>query len=170
MYHFPLFPSIVPLVRFVSADGILLLIMMHRIFCFFDRFEDRVRHVLSRHPVLYAFVAGVAIVLFWRGVWMFADELWFMTPLVSIAVSVVVMLLSGTFVWFFVGDQILVSGLREEKRIDEKTEEEVLHEEEDMQCLAREVTAMRNDIADLKRALVSKRRMNPARKSKTELS
>lgn len=30
---------------------------------FFDRLEDVVRHRLSRYPIIYAFIAGLAIVL-----------------------------------------------------------------------------------------------------------
>src|SRR3989344_3929752 len=98
--------------------------MIARIIKYFDHLEDRIRHRLSRHPAVYAFVGGLAVVLFWRGIWDIADLIK-LSPFISLAVSVIVMLLSGTFVSFFIGEQIILSGLRKEKRLDEKTEKEV---------------------------------------------
>ena len=61
--------------------------MFSSILRFFDRFEDKNRHFLSRYPTLYALIGGTAIVLFWRGVWMLADMASFMTPITSIVIS-----------------------------------------------------------------------------------
>ncbi|PIU99529.1 MAG: hypothetical protein COS58_01900 [Candidatus Tagabacteria bacterium CG03_land_8_20_14_0_80_41_22] len=44
---------------------------------------DTTKHVhrlfFNRRPIIYAFVGGTAIVLFWRGVWMVADTVSFLT-------------------------------------------------------------------------------------------
>lgn len=98
---------------------------MQKIVRFFDKMEDHIRAALSLHPVLYALIGGTAIVLFWRGVWMIADTFAFLTGPVSIAISIVVLLSTGLFVSFFVGDTIIISGLRKEKRLDEKIASEV---------------------------------------------
>ena len=66
--------------------------------------------------------------LFWRGVWMIADQYSFMTGLVSVLISVAVLLLTGLFASFFVGDRIILSGLKSEKKLTEKTEAEVKSE------------------------------------------
>ena len=95
---------------------------------YFDKLEDRVRAKLSRHPIIYSFVGGVAIVLFWRGVWMIADQYAFMTGLVSVILSVTLLLITGLFASFFVGDTIIISGLKREKKLTEKTEIEVKEE------------------------------------------
>lgn len=102
--------------------------MVAKIIKFFDKFEDGVRASLSRHPIPYALLGSVSIVLFWRGVWMIADELPFMTGPVSLAFSLIILLASGLFVSFFIGDRIILSGLRQEKKLAEKTEEEVKRE------------------------------------------
>ncbi|OHA26533.1 MAG: hypothetical protein A3C06_03070 [Candidatus Taylorbacteria bacterium RIFCSPHIGHO2_02_FULL_46_13] len=91
---------------------------------FFDRFEDHSRAFLSRHVIIYSLVGGVAIVLFWRGVWMLADEVG-LSSISSIIISVVILLATGLFVSFFVGDRIVLSGLRREKKVIDKTEEEL---------------------------------------------
>lgn len=119
---------------------------------FLDTFEDRVRRFLSRRPHLYAFFAGVAIVLFWRGVWMLADEL-ALSPLWSLVASLTIMFVTGTFVSFFIGEDILISGLREEKRIDEKTATELRMEEKRLADLHRHVTEIRMAVQRIERRL-----------------
>ena len=98
---------------------------MKRILHFFDKLEDGIRIALSRRPIVYAFVGGTAIVLFWRGVWMVADAIPFLTGPVSILVSVAILLAMGLFVSFFIGDNIIISGLKKEKKLDEKIASEV---------------------------------------------
>lgn len=110
-----------------------------RLIHFFDKLEDSVRGALSRAPIIYGIIGGVAIVLFWRGVWHMADLIetgtapfpvspfvsaLFSAP-VSTGVSAVALLLTGLFVSFFIGDRIILSGLTHEKKVEEKTEAEV---------------------------------------------
>lgn len=100
---------------------------------FFDKLEDRVRETLSRTPIIYGIIGGIAIVLFWRGVWHSADLIeqgggllapLFTAPL-STLFSAAALLLTGLFVSFFIGDRIILSGLTHEKKVEEKTEAEV---------------------------------------------
>lgn len=126
---------------------------MKDIFNFFDRLEDDIRAALSKHNILYAFIGGVGIVLFWRGVWITADMVPFLTGPVSVVLSVVIMLATGLFVSFFIGDSILISGLKKEKRLDEKVASEVKTELdvlEDMQIkmndIEQELKAMREEM------------------------
>jgi hypothetical protein len=109
----------------------------HTIFVFFDKLEDRIRGHLSKYPITYAIIGGIAIVLFWRGVWHTGDLLearggfWavlFSGP-GSLILSLSVLLGIGLFVSVFVGDMVIMSGLRHQKKIGDKTEDEV--EEED---------------------------------------
>ena len=122
--------------------------MIKHIIKYFDLLEDKIRHRLSRHPVLYAFIGGVGVVLFWRGVWDLADVM-DISPLWSLAISMVLMLLSGTFVSFFIGEQIILSGLRQEKRLDEKTEEEIEQEEVKLTHIDSEIEDMKKEIDEL---------------------
>lgn len=132
---------------------------------FFDRLEDRTRTRLSRYPIIYAFVGAVAIVLFWRSVWMIADDIPLLyDPYVSLVVSVVTLLLIGLFVSFFVGDSILLSGIKGEKKLIEKTEGEIRQEGGVLTTIEGEVSAERTilhsiqkELKDL-RAIVEKQR------------
>ncbi|MFA6273144.1 MAG: hypothetical protein WC673_01480 [Candidatus Paceibacterota bacterium] len=123
---------------------------MKKIFNYFDKLEDRVRAKLSHHPIIYSFIGGVAIVLFWRGVWMTADQYEFLTGPVSILISVVVLLLTGLFASFFIGDRIFLSGLRREKKIFEQTEAEVQKESETLSEVKSELKEIKKTLEDIK--------------------
>jgi hypothetical protein len=112
---------------------------------FFDKLEDKVRNRLSHYPIFYAFFGGVGVVLFWRGVWYTADlvvpvfdgsthsmRLWETVSVyqildgpISILVSVILLLITGLFASTFIGNEIIISGLRGERKLTEKTEIEV---------------------------------------------
>ncbi len=115
--------------------------MTNPVIHYFDKLEDRIRGRLAKYPIIYTLIGGVAIVLFWRGVWITADQIALFFPpeylwldgILSVGVSVLILLITGLFVSFFVTDKIIISGLRQEKKLVEKTQEEV---ERDMNLLA----------------------------------
>lgn len=126
---------------------------MNKITKFFDRLEDVIRQRLSHHPIVYAFIAGLAIVLFWRGVWNLADLFAFMTPAVSLIVSIVLMLLTGTFISFFLGERLIFSGLKKEKRSDQITEEELRQQEISRKNIIVEIQELKKEILAIKSLL-----------------
>lgn len=103
--------------------------MFHKIIRFFDKLEDRIRETLSRFPVIYSIIGGVAIVVFWRGIWVIFDNIDIFNGMsggiITVIMSTVVMLGTGLFVSFFVGDRIILSGLKHEKKLEEKAIEEI---------------------------------------------
>ena len=108
---------------------------MRKIIKFLDKLEDGVRAFLSKFPVFYAFIGGIGIVLFWMSVADIADAVPFMGvwhSLPWLIVSIILLLISGVFVSYFVGDSIIMSGLRGDKKTIEKTREEVLEEEDQL--------------------------------------
>lgn len=120
--------------------------MMKKILRFFDKLEDKVRGFLSRWPIAYAFVGGIGIVMFWRGAWHTMDFImdnslyhslalapdssvvsqfvWWDGPFFLIVGSII-LLLTGSFVSNFIGNEIIISGLKGEKRLSEKTVMEI---------------------------------------------
>ena len=115
--------------------------VFQKIYNLADKLEDKVRGKLSHYPIIYAFIGGSGIIIFWRGIWHTMDYLmeffflgfngfgvpsllWWDGPL-SIAIGVVLLLTVGLFVTSFIGNEIIISGLKREKKIVEKTEEEV---------------------------------------------
>lgn len=126
---------------------------MSKIAKFLDKLEDRVRAALSRRPIIYAFIGGTSIVLFWRGVWMVADSVPFLTGPVSVFISVAILLMTGLFVSFFIGDTILISGLKREKRLDEKVVSELKSELEILNNLQNRFSHIEKDLKKLKREI-----------------
>ncbi len=129
--------------------------MIYKVVRYLDKVEDRIRGRLSRYPIIYTFIGGIGIVMFWRGVWISADQLslilppqyaWLDGP-ISIVASMFILLITGLFVSFFVTDRIILSGLKQEKKLVEKTENE-LREETDL--LAKLNTKMDHIEQDMK--------------------
>ncbi len=112
---------------------------------FFDKLEDKIRRRLSRHPIIYAFIGSVGIILLWRGIWVIADP-FDPTGIVSLIIGILILLLTGLFVSFFIGGEIIISGIKQEKRIDEKTEEEIEKEEISLK-------RVREDLAEIKKEI-----------------
>ncbi len=115
---------------------------------FFDKLEDKVRGFLSHYPIIYAFIAGIGIVLFWRGVWHTTDDLMigqfnFIDGPLSFLLGSLILLITGVFVSNFIGNEIIISGLKREKKTSEKTEQEI-SEEKNIIC------DIRRDLDELK--------------------
>ena len=137
-----------------------------------DKLEDYVRGYLSHFPIIYAFIGGVGIVLFWRGVWLTMDVImeravlgsqaitaigmnlgaWWDGPL-SLIIASALLLMTGVFVSNFIGNEILISGLKGEKKIAEKTEKEVRTEEERLAAVREQVSSMHSQMTALKKEL-----------------
>lgn len=115
---------------------------------FFDKLEDRVRRKLSRRPIAYAFIGSVGIILLWRGIWVIMDP-FDPSGIVSLIIGVVILLLTGLFVSFFIGEQIIISGIKEEKRIDEKTEEEIKKEEISLRQIKGDLEEIKKEIKEV---------------------
>jgi len=112
----------------------------------FRKMELKVRSLLSHYPKAYALIVGIGIVLFWRGVWHSADNIhtvinyfsssssttlmfspWWDGPL-SFIVGASILYITGAFTSSFIGNELILSGLRGEKRLSERTESDLKDE------------------------------------------
>jgi len=134
---------------------------MKSIVKFFDKLEDKIRQHLSHKLLVYAFLSGTVVVLFWKGIWDTADFLqaqggfWaavFYGPNL-IVWTTVVLSLTGVFVSFFVGDRVILSGLKHEKSIEEKTEAELKAEDVEIKNTIFKIHTISKDIEEIKHAL-----------------
>ncbi len=127
------------------------------IYYLFDKMEDHIRARLARHPFVYTFIGGAGVVLFWRGIWHIADVLekssvlggYLFSPLGSVIVSVIVLLSTGLFVSVFIGDSIIMSGIKHDKKIIEKTIEDVDSEKVDIEKVLHALVAMKTELEAL---------------------
>ena len=131
---------------------------MKKIVIFFDKLEDRIRGKLSHVPIIYSIIGGVMIVLFWRAVWHTSDILmlqggflgWFFYEPNQLVITTIGLLATGLMVSMFIGDRIILSGLRHEKKLEETTEDLVKEEVVSLVSLRNEIRALKKEIENLK--------------------
>ncbi len=128
---------------------------MGKIIKFFDKLEDKIRKRLSRQPVLYAFIGSIGIILLWRGIWMLADEIK-LSGAVSAIIGSIILMSIGLFVSFFVGSEIIISGIKQEKRTDEKTEEEIKKEVITLGEIHEDIEKIKSDLKEINHPKVDK--------------
>lgn len=126
--------------------------------------------MLRRHPLIYAFVGGVGVVLFWRGVWHFTDFLalilfpssdqvttidWTtgIDSSLSLVIGTLLLLLTGLFVSEFLTGQVLMTDIKEEERLVKTTEKDIAKEssefspiEKDLQHIEEEIKNLENQV------------------------
>jgi len=131
---------------------------MKKITRFFDKLEDKVRARLSHRSIFYAIVGGTATVLFWRGVWHTGDILmskggvweWVFYEPITIIWTSIILLMTGLFVSNFIGERIIISGLKQEKKATDQTEDDVKKEEERLHEIFLKIEKMSKDIEEIK--------------------
>ncbi|OHB25251.1 MAG: hypothetical protein A2542_03205 [Parcubacteria group bacterium RIFOXYD2_FULL_52_8] len=128
---------------------------MQPVLHFFDRVEDRVRKALSHHPVPYSLLTAVAIVVFWDGVSRVTNSIpgldGFWGGILLIVGSAGVLLATGVFVSFFIGDTIIISGIRGEKKAIDKTEDELRQELNVMDTLEQKLDRIEEKVDHLEK-------------------
>jgi len=137
---------------------------MKKITRFFDRLEDRVRGRLSHRSVFYAIVGGMATVFFWRGVWHTGDILmrkggilgWLFYEPITVIWCSIILLMTGLFVSNFIGERIIISGLKQEKKTTDKTEDEVKKEDSQLEILSLKIDQISKDLESIKNAISKK--------------
>lgn len=133
---------------------------------FLAKIEERFQRWLSQFPILYGFIGGVGVVLFWRGVWHSMDflSMYYLAhqageattdfsgiwdALVSIVIGTGLLLPTGLFVSTFIGNEITISGLRGEVKLTERTETEVRTETGALHEIRAEVRKIRERVDKL---------------------
>lgn len=125
------------------------------LYSFFDKLEDRVRARLSKHPLLYSFVSGVGTTLFFRGVWIIADSstwlsYYWWSGWLTLGISLAILLTTGTFAFHFLSEQIVRSGIKQERKPIEKAARAIQEE-------AISLKDIKKDIEEIKQILKSKK-------------
>ena len=130
--------------------------LIKNIIKFFDKLEDKIRGKLSHYPILYAFIGGTGIVLFWRGVWHIADDL-SVSSIVSMVTGTIILLLTGVFVSEFIGKKLIISGLIGEEKLTEKEESEIITEEAQLKNLQNTLTRLEKKLEHIDEEIEEKK-------------
>lgn len=122
----------------------------------------RLHIYLSHHTFLYALITGIGVVLFWRGVWHSVDliHIYFQGPLdldmhpwwdgpLSFIVGCLVLYISRAFVSSFIGNELILTGLRTEKKLAQKTESDLKVEVTAISDIKEEINAIAQKLEDL---------------------
>ena len=123
--------------------------MWKSVLTYFDKLEDRVRNKLSRKPILYAVIGAIGIILIWKGVEDTAESIG-LTGLFAFFTGLGILLLTGLLVSFFIGEGIIISGLKREKKVVEKTENELKEEQEKVDRIAIELSHIEKEVKEIK--------------------
>lgn len=126
---------------------------------FFDRIEDKVRGKLSHFPITYSVIGGFFVIMFWRAVWETIDLMWhsdivilnwIFYPPISLFISIFALLIIGLMVSTFIGHRIIMSGLKNEKKLEERAEEMIEEEEITLKHVMAELGKLRKDLEEKK--------------------
>jgi hypothetical protein len=100
---------------------------------------------------LYALVGAVGIILVWKGIWETAEFFPILNGVGSLVVGLIILLSCGLLVSFFIGDSIIISGFKKEKKLVEKSEQEILRAEESTtQQIISKLDHLEKDVHELK--------------------
>jgi hypothetical protein len=94
--------------------------------------ESRSRTFFERAPFIHAFLAGIGIVLFWRGIWHIADEIK-LSSMASLVIGAILLGAIGLFLHTLVGNAIIIKNVEKDTTTSKKTEKELLEVEANIQ-------------------------------------
>lgn len=116
------------------------------------KFKERRKELIRSHHTLYAFIGGVGVVLFWHGIWEGLNRIyessnilsWIGHPAVSVTVGIVLLTITGLFVFELVGREALA--LQDNLQNIQKIEKTVI---QDVQNVKEEVEEVKEDVQDM---------------------
>jgi hypothetical protein len=92
------------------------------------RSEASARKFFEQYPFLQALLAGIGVIIFWRGIWEWLDDI-NVSPFSSIIIGAVILLGVGAFLQTFIGNTIIIKNVEQEERSEKKVLKEISIEE-----------------------------------------
>ncbi|MEI6316223.1 MAG: hypothetical protein WCO65_00665 [bacterium] len=115
--------------------------------------EDRARLHFEKTPFLQALLAGIGVIIFWRGIWEWLD-VQKISPVVSVMIGSLILLSVGVFVQTFIGNTIIIKNVKQEEQLEKKAikemESEVDTEEVTLASLSAKLDSLLQKIDDKK--------------------
>jgi hypothetical protein len=92
------------------------------------KIEEKARKYFEQFPFVQAFLAGIGVIIFWRGIWEGLDESG-VSPIASIILGVLILGAVGVFVQTFIGNTIIIKEVKQEEKDKSRILKEVAKEE-----------------------------------------
>ena len=106
---------------------------------FLLRIENNARAFFEQVPFIQAFLAGVGVIIFWRGVWEWLD-LMGVTPLISVLLGSLILGGVGVFLQTFIGNTIIIKNAKQEEKVEKKVLKAIEGEEETEEITLRQLS------------------------------
>lgn len=110
--------------------------------------EDNARKFFERIPFIHALLAGIGVVLFWRGIWESADKM-ALDPLSSALLGIALLGGIGLFIQTFVGNTIIIKSVKKEEQLEKTTVKKVQQEEITLLQLSQKIDELNSKIDNL---------------------
>jgi hypothetical protein len=81
--------------------------------------------------------------------------IWWDGPL-SIFIGLIILLITGIFTSSFIGNEVIISGIKGEKKMVDKTESEVRDETEYMKSIKKEIKTISGRLNKMEKVLIDK--------------
>ncbi|MBP6884929.1 MAG: hypothetical protein KBC17_03890 [Candidatus Pacebacteria bacterium] len=92
------------------------------------RFESYARKFFEQYPFLQALLAGIGVIIFWRGIWEWLDDI-NVSPFSSIIIGAIILFGVGAFLQTFIGNTIIIKNVEQEEKIEKKVLKDIVSEE-----------------------------------------
>jgi len=79
--------------------------------------EEKARLYFEKTPFIQAFLSGIGVIIFWRGIWEWLD-INQISPLASVVAGSLILLCVGVFVQTFIGNTIIIKNVKQEERFE----------------------------------------------------
>jgi hypothetical protein len=86
--------------------------------------EERARHFFERAPFVQAFLAGIGVIVFWRGIWEFLD-INQISPITSVVIGSLILLFVGVFLQTFIGNSIIIKNVQQGEILEKRAIKEM---------------------------------------------
>ena len=86
--------------------------------------EESARLYFEKTPFIQAFLAGIGVIIFWRGIWEWLD-MTRVSPFTSVVAGAAILLCVGVFVQTFIGNTIIIRNVKQEEMSEKKAIKEV---------------------------------------------
>lgn len=107
--------------------------------------QQRARKYFEQFPFLQAILAGVGVIVFWRGIWEGLDRTG-VSPLVSIIIGIIILGAVGVFVETFIGNTMIIKEVLQEEKVGKKNMKEVTSEEKSENASLAEISTKLDQI------------------------